>query len=309
MIPVFDAHCDTLFELEHMRLPIGSLGKNCLHVDLERFGKYNPAAQFFAIWGNRQTVPNYDVFSRLYTRFEAEIAASSKVVFCRSAAEAAKAVEKNRLAAFLSVEGAELLDEGERLEEAWEKGVRMITLTWNNANGISGSNAEECERGLTPKGREFIRKCQKFGIIIDLSHISKPRFWDTLEMAERPVIASHSCASSVCNHRRNLSDGQIRAIRDAGGVVGLNLYTHFLGGNSLDNCLRHIEHILDVGGEKTLALGGDLDGCSELPAGFEGVESWSIIYNELVSRGYSEQLLGDIFYNNMMRVVRNICDI
>lgn len=308
MIPLFDAHCDTLMLLEHQRLPIGALGRNKLHTDLERLRAYAPAAQFFAIWGIEQVIPG-DIFSRLYSRFMAELEVNSELMrFCKSAADAEKAAEEGKAAAFLSVEGAHIIDDGERLEEAYEKGVRMVTLTWNNANGISGTCAEDSSLGLTAKGREFVRRCQSMGVIIDLSHISRRGFWDTLELAQKPVVASHSCADAVHKHSRNLTDEQIRALRDAGGVVGLNLYAEFLGGERMDDCLRQIEHILDAGGEKTLALGGDFDGCSELPEGISGVDGWNTVYNELADRGYPKTLLEDIFYNNLMRVVRNICD-
>ena len=309
MIPLFDAHCDTLLALEFAKLPAGSLGKNKMHVDLERLGGYAPAAQFFAIFGMEQMMGGDSVFERLYSRFISEVNVNSeRMQFCKCAADAEKAAEANKLAAFLSVEGAFILDEGERLEEAYEKGVRMLTLTWNNANGISGTNTEDTELGLTQKGKELVRRCQSMGVIVDLSHISERGFWDTVEIAEKPVIASHSNAAAVHKHSRNLSDEQLRALRDVGGVTGLNLYAQFLGGDSMDDCLRHIEHILDVGGESVLALGGDLDGCDRLPAGITGVDGWANIYSALADRGYSKTLLDDIFYNNLMRVVRNICD-
>ena len=309
MIPLFDAHCDTLMMLEFAKLPVGSLGKNKFHVALERLGGYAPSAQFFAIFGMEQMMPGGDIFDRLYSRFIAEVSVNSeRMQFCKSAADAEKAAAANKVAAFLSVEGAFILKDGERLEEAYEKGVRMLTLTWNNANGISGTNTEDTELGLTQKGKELVRRCQSMGVIVDLSHISERGFWDTVEIAQKPVIASHSNSAAVHKHSRNLSDEQLRALRDIGGVTGLNLYGQFLGGDSMDDCLRHIEHILDVGGEKVLALGGDLDGCDQLPAGITGSDGWASIYNALADRGYPKPLLDDIFYNKLMRVVRNICD-
>lgn len=309
MIPMFDAHCDTLMMLEHSKLPVGSLGKNKLHIDLERLGGYAPSAQFFAIFGMKEFMPDGDVFTPLYNRFIGELKANSeKMSFCRCAADAEKAAAEGKIAAFLSVEGAYIIDEGERLEEAYEKGMRMLTLTWNNANGISGTNTEEGNLGLTAKGRELVRRCQDMGVIIDLSHISEQGFWDTVEIAQKPVVTSHSNSAAVHKHSRNLSDEQIRALRDIGGVTGLNLYAAFIGGTGMDDCIRQVEHILDVGGEGILALGSDFDGCSELPDGITGTDGWLKVYNALADRGYPESLLKDIFYNNLMRVVRNICD-
>ncbi|MDD6189774.1 MAG: membrane dipeptidase [Clostridiales bacterium] len=309
MIPLFDGHCDTLFRLEAENKAVGSLRSGELHIDLEGLAAYAPAAQFFAIWGIERAMPDCDIFSRLYGRFVAELEKNSDMMcLCTTAAEAEKAAAAGKLAAFLGVEGAHLIADGERLEEAYEKGVRMVTITWNNANTLSGTNIEESGRGLSGKGRDFVRRCQRMGVIVDLSHISERGFWDTLDIAEKPVIASHSCSAAVFRHSRNLTDDQFRAVRDIGGTVGLNLFTDFLGGDSVEICLRHIEHFLDLGGEKTLAAGGDLDGCYSLPKPFTGIDGWGIIYHALADRGYPENLLEDIFYNNLMRVVRNICD-
>ena len=125
MIPLFDAHCDTLFELEHRRLPIGALAKNKLHTDLERFRAYAPAAQFFAIWGIEQIMPDCDIFNRLYSRFIAEAEENGELMsFCRSASDAEKAAEENKLAAFLAVEGAHLLNE----ESALKKHTKRVCV-------------------------------------------------------------------------------------------------------------------------------------------------------------------------------------
>ncbi len=309
MIPLFDGHCDTLLLLEHMKLPAGSLRKNNLHIDLERYGQFGPAAQFFAIFGMAPKGSDYDILNSLHSRFVAELEANSELMsHCTTAAQAEKAAAEGKLAAFLSVEGAHIIDEGDRLEEAYEKGVRMLTLTWNNATGIAGTNVEEPERGLSAKGEELVRRCESMGIIVDMSHLSERGFWDTVEMCAKPVIASHSCSKAICGHSRNLTDDQFKALRDVGGVVGLNLYAAFLGDEELDTCIRHVEHFLELGGEKTLAAGGDLDGCDKLPKPMTGIDGWAVLYNALRDRGYSEALLADIFYNNMMRVVRNVCD-
>ena len=99
-----------------------------------------------------------------------------------------------------------------------------------------------------------------------------------------PVIASHANSRAVCAHTRNLSDDLFCAIRDSGGVVGLNLYTDFLGGDGMDAVVRHVEHLLDLGGDETLALGGDLDGCDTLGGGITGVQDYPRLYAALAAR-------------------------
>ena len=118
-----------------------------------------------------------------------------------------------------------------------------------------------------------------------------------------PVIASHANSRAVCAHTRNLSDDLFCAIRDSGGVVGLNLYTDFLGGDGMDAVVRHVEHLLDLGDDETLALGGDLDGCDTLGGGITGVQDYPRVYAALAARGYNSALLQALFSGNWLRVL------
>ena len=126
---------------------------------------------------------------------------------------------------------------------------------------------------------------------------------DALFRGLGPVIASHANSRAVCAHTRNLSDDLFCAIRDSGGVVGLNLYTDFLGGDGMDAVVRHVEHLLDLGGDETLALGGDLDGCNTLGGGITGVQDYPTLYAALAARGYDSALLQDLFSDNWLRVL------
>ena len=124
-----------------------------------------------------------------------------------------------------------------------------------------------------------------------------------MRIAKRPVVASHSNARDLCPHSRNLTDDMFRAIRDSGGVVGMNFYQYFLHGNrDIDALIEHIEHFLALDGEKTICFGGDLDGCDLIPAGMEGVQDVHKIYEALQQRGYCEELLQNLFWNNLRRL-------
>ena len=191
----------------------------------------------------------------------------------------------------------------ENLYTAADWGVRFINPVWNNANALSGSCADDPDRGLSPKGRDFIREMGRLGVYADVSHLSDPGFWELFRMTERPIVASHSNARALCPHRRNLTDDMFRAIRDTGGVVGINLYRDFVGGASMDALVAHIEHFLTLDGEKTLCIGGDLDGCEALAAGLRGVEDVPLLYRALEKRGYGQLLLEDIFWNNLRRLL------
>ena len=312
---MFDGHCDTVLMCHQFG---GSFGRNGYHVDLERAGKYRQYAQFFALFGQPEDFPGKDlrgmtfqeIFQAEYDLFCREMESNTEVItHCRTAKEAERAFAAGKMAAFLSVEGAELLDcSVERLEEAHTLGVRSVNLTWNHVNALSGTNLEEPDRGLTDQGRAFVRKAEKLGVLVDVSHLSDPGFWDVAETLSGPFWASHSNARGVFSHPRNLTDEEFTAIIDHNGVAGLNLYALFLGEKpDVDTVIAHLEHWLELGGARNVSLGGDLDGCSCLPAGFTGVESWACLYERLLQRNYPDTLIQDLFFNNLMRVVSEVC--
>lgn len=309
-IPLFDAHCDTAFE---MFFKNQSLNKNSCHIDLEKASAFSPYAQFFAIWG----VPEHangmgyrSIFDNLLSNLETELLRNSeRISLCRSAGDAQKAAAEHKAAAFICVEGAELLNcDPDLLEPAYSRGVRMVTLTWNTDNPLCGCNGKDRGKPLTDLGRAFVRRCNELRIIVDLSHCSEAAFWDVIEYSSAPVIASHSDSAAMHPHPRNLSDDQFRAIVQKGGVAGINLYSELLSGGeaTLDTVIRHIDHYLSLGGWHCVAIGSDFDGCDSLPAGIETIADLVKLHDVLVSRGYGPN---DIFYNNLMEVVNRVCGI
>ena len=158
--------------------------------------------------------------------------------------------------------------------------------------------------GLTNKGRQFVMRAQELRIMLDMSHISERGFWDTLEISTRPVIAGHSNSKAVCNVPRNLSNEQFAALVRRGGGAGINLYPEFLGlGRDIDAVFAHIDHFMSLGGERSVFLGCDLDGIEETPRGISGVQDLGKIYETLLRHNYSEQLVCDIFRNNILKVM------
>ena len=296
-IPYFDAHCDTLSVL-HSRGAEWSLGANAAQVDIDRLSAYSPAAQVFAIWGG-----HYEEKLALLRR---GLARDGRAVLCRTAEEVRKANAAGKVAALLSVEGAEILGCSiERLREARERdGLAMINLCWNSDNALCGA-AMDSGRGLTDAGRAFVRAAQDVGVAVDLSHASERTFWDVLEIAEKPVIASHSNAAALSNEfPRNLTDEQFAALVKCGGGAGLNLCAGFIGlGRDIGACCAHIEHFLALGGEKSLFLGTDFDGIAAVPRGLYGVQDMWKLYEALLERGHSEELVQDIFYGDLLRIL------
>lgn len=310
MVPLFDGHCDTISRC----LSTGEgLGENGGQLDLNRAACYAPYAQFFAVFSNsaRPGPPMWERFLAQTGLFFREMEQNaSRVVHCTTAAQARQAAEQGRAAAFLSVEGAELLDcDVKKLRQAHRMGVRAVNITWNHANALSGSHCDCPEQGLTERGRAFAMEMRRLGVLADVSHLSDPGFWDVLEVTGGPVVATHSNARAVFFHTRNLTDAQFTAIIGCQGTVGLNVYAPFVGRQpDLDTLTAHLEHFLALGGEKNVSLGGDWDGAEQLPRGIRDFTGWLSFYESLLRRNYPEALLRDLFYNNMVRVVSEVCD-
>lgn len=306
----FDGHCDTVL---HCYLTGEHLADSTGHWNLDKVKDFTGVAQFFACFGEPEDMPGralWDVFREEVDLLRREIAANSdRITLCATASDLESAWREGKAAAFLSAEGAELLDcDPCKLETAYGMGLRAVNLTWNHENALSGTNVESPDRGLSDRGRAFARRMQELGMLIDVSHLSDPGFWDVAELAQKPIFASHSDSRACHQHTRNLTDEQFTAIIQLHGVVGLNLCPLFLGEPAtLDTMRRHLEHFLDRGGEDTVALGGDWDGISRLPHGLKDVTGWAVFYEDLKAHGYSGALLDKLFYKNLMRVVREVC--
>ena len=327
-IPYFDAHCDTIYRCEEngrfgaalemeadpakqqaYYAACGCLRENGGHIDLVRGRDFARYGQFFALYWDAKSAPADGMFAqcqRLHKRFLREMDENRDcITHCRTGTEVDEAVRRGKMAALLSIEGADLLDCEERnLETARSWGVRLLNPVWNRANSLCGTNCEEPDRGLSQKGKRFVGQMEELDIYPDMSHISDAGFWDVIKTAQGPVVASHSNARALCPHPRNLTDDQFRAIRDSGGIVGLNLYRDFVGPQgTMEELAAHVEYFLNLGGEKTMCLGGDLDGCEALAAGMQGVQDVPKLYAALQARGYSESLLEDVFWNNLRRIL------
>ena len=304
-VKYFDAHCDTIFR---SYLTGEELYTNGGHVALDRAGVFEAYAQIFTFFYASKSAKKgemLEVTKKMHNIFTSELEKNEKLMcHCRTAEDIEKSASEGKVSAILSIEGADLLEcDPDNIELAEKWGVRLINPTWNFANAISGTHCEESDRGISDVGRAFVKTAEQANIMMDVSHLSEKGFWDLTEIAEKPIVASHSNSRGVYDHSRGLTDDQFRAICQTGGVVGLNFYTDFVGENpTIDDLIRHLEHFLDLGGEKHVALGGDLDGCETTVAGITGFQDVPKIYDALEKRGYSKELMDDIFWNNWLRL-------
>ena len=308
--PVFDLHCDTALALSNPKeSSAGGLLKNQLHIDLERASQLPGYCQCFACFTTpameqwMQKKPE-DVFERELSVIVSQVE-MNKDLICQ--AYSTKDVAENRnngkMSAILTIEGpAGFGFDPALLEMLWRVGFRISSLGWNEKNVLTGSHVTG--GGLTDMGREYVREAQRLGMLIDVSHISDEGFWDIMKVTQKPIIATHSNSRHVCNHSRNLTDDMFRAICETGGLAGFNQCAPFVGDKpTLDTICDHICHFLELDPDgKHIALGGDLDGCDELPAGFDGVQSYPAMAEALLARGVGEKIVENIYWNNAMEV-------
>ncbi len=309
--PVFDLHCDTAFELlGRKNKPAKALRQNDLHIDLKRAGKLDGYAQCFACFTTPIFMEKPEVvFQNELETILAQIEQNADLI---ALAHTPEDIEENRLngkmSAILTIEGpAGLGFDPAKLEDLANIGFRMSTLGWNENNPLTGSH--KTGGGLTDQGREYVKEAQRLNMLIDVSHISDAGFWDIMNITQKPVIASHSNSRSVCNVSRNITDDMFRAICWTNGVVGMNLYSEFLGESAdLDTVCDHILHFMELDPTgKHIALGGDLDGCETLPAGFVGIQDYNSLASRLLMRGLDESQVLDIFWNNALGVMKRCC--
>lgn len=219
-------------------------------------------------------------------------------------------LDPSRSAVVLTLEGADpLVEDPANLEVFYRLGVRMIGLTWNGRNAFAdGQKVGSRPSGLTEKGRELVQRMSDLGVVLDLSHLAETGFWDAFEATEGPLAVSHANARAVHDHPRNLSDAQLKAIAERGGVVGVTFVPGFLckGPADRSHVIAHLEYMLDRMGEDHVALGSDFDGITAGPAGLGDVSALPYLTADLLGRGHGEQRVAKILGGNWERVFRAV---
>ena len=222
-----------------------------------------------------------------------------------------------RVAAVCHMEGAEAIDSRLRaLDLYYEAGLRSLGLVWSRTNRFAtgvpfGFNrSPDIGPGLTRAGRELVARCNRLGIIVDLSHLNAGGFWDVAKYSKAPLVASHSNAWSLCKSTRNLTDEQLAAIRDSDGLVGINFGVPFLredGGRREDTPISliadHLEYIADRIGIDRVGFGSDFDGVL-IPKELGGVRGLPVLIGHLRERGWSAGEVEKIAHRNWIRVFR-----
>ena len=316
---MIDLHCDTLFNcILHEDY---SLRRNKGHIDLERMKTGGWDNQCFAIFVPTHdtaekdgiTMDPYSWYRAGVEAFRREMAANADMIApALTAADILRNRAAGKLTGILTVEDSvPLFGDIRRVEEFYADGVRMMSLTWNYENSVAYPNTRDGEKmalGLKEFGLECVAKMDELGMVVDVSHLSEGGFWDVVKHGKKPFAASHSCARALCDHPRNLTDEQLRALADKGGVVGVNFYSAFLSADSthttVDDILRHMVHIGKVAGVDALALGSDFDGieCTLEMKDCAGAP----LLKEALNRHFTADEVDKICGGNVLRLLRDV---
>lgn len=219
--------------------------------------------------------------------------------------------QAGKKAIFLGIEnGYALGKEVNNVRKFRDMGVSYITLCHNGDNDLCDSARGKGEwKGLSPLGKQMVAEMNRLGVMVDISHAAESTFYDVLACSRYPIIASHSSARALCNHPRNLTDDQLKAIAGQGGVVQLCLYKGFINEEaekaSVSDAIRHINHMVDLIGVEHVGIGSDFDGDGEL-IGCRASNELINITMHLLKEGYSETDISRIWGGNFLRVMRQV---
>ena len=346
-VPIFDGHNDVLFRLlrrggtDAPRAFLEGEGKGQLDFPMARQGGF--AGGLFAIFvpsANGAIGPNAEapsqnassgaalppalelmpaqraVFAMVSLLLRIERESQGRVRVCRNVNDIQEAMEDGLLAPVMHIEGAEAIDPNfEVLDVLYEAGLRSLGPVWSRSNAFGHGvpflcpSSPDTGPGLTDLGKELIGACNRLRILIDLSHLNERGFWDVAAISKAPLVATHSNAHALSPHSRNLTDKQLTAIGETGGMVGVNFATSYLrpdgcqdADTPVDLVIEHLEHILEHVGENGVGFGSDFDG-AKIPAAIGNAAGLQNLVEVMRTRGYGEPLIEKLCYRNWLRVL------
>lgn len=346
MIPVFDGHNDVLLRLMRKAAPDGGAasfldGDGIGHLDLPRAKAGGFAGGLFAVFvpslepdngrDDMMRAAEYDVplptgveltyaqgvaLQMVALLFRIARRSDGAVRVCRDASEIRAGLEAGAMTTVLHFEGAEPIDRDFRmLEVLYEAGLRSLGPVWSRPNifghGVPFRFPSTPDTGpcLTDEGKALVGVCNELRILIDLSHLNEKGFWDVAGLSDAPLVATHSNAHAICPHSRNLTDRQLAAIRDSGGLVGINFATCFLRADGrmladtpLEQLVRHADHLIEHLGVNGVALGSDFDG-AVIPQEMATVAGLPKLLDAFRTAGYDDATLRKLCLDNWLDVL------
>ena len=307
---MIDLHCDTIMQLlDHP--DSGDLYRNTWKIDIEKLQKAHSKVQDFALFINLgETNDPYGRYEEMRNLCTTQIHLYGEhIQHVLSYQDVESVYESGKIGALMSIEeGGVLGGDLDKLKQAYQDGVRLITLTWNYPNGLGEPHCGEQHKKLTPKGIEFVEAMQDLGIIVDCSHLNDAGTEQLGDILDVSFVASHSNAREVTAHTRNLPDNLIKLIANKGGVIGLNFAQSFLGTSPvsrIEDIVKHGLYLINKGGEDVVALGTDFDGIKPNTEIKDASEMYRL-YDAFKEAGLSVEQCEKLFWKNADRLLKEI---
>ena len=304
-----DTHCDTpMFFPKNVDF---STRDQQLLVDLHKMTEGHQDATIMVAYLPQPT-DNPTVFAdNIFDKIEAIVAQNSSYIsIARTPADLWMNKHRGLKSIMLGIENGIALDgKLENLQHFAERGIVYMTLCHNGDNDICDSaRGNHTHNGVSAFGRQVISEMNRLGIMVDMSHAGEKSFYDALELSTQPIVCSHSSCRALCDHPRNLTDQQMRALAQKGGVMQVTLYNGFLvkdGEATIEDAMRHLQHAIQVMGIDHVGLGTDFDG----DGGIRGLANSSELIHftrQLMARHFNEDDIQKIWGGNFLRVMQQI---
>ncbi len=284
-----------------------------IQLNIPKMQKGGIDVAFFAVDVTRAWKNHLSYALDAFGWFDTEVSTNeSDICIVRNTTDIHTAKSNGKLGAILAIENSEAVERSLNILRClYNLGVRSIGLTHNpNTWASTGNDEGETGGGLTKFGIQLVKEMNKLGILVDVSHISERGFWDVLDVSNTPIIASHSNCKTLCNHSRNLTNEQLKAIAVNGGVVGITFVPGFITEDGWQNkppfvkLINHIEYAIDVAGINNVGIGSDFDGGGDL---LQDASEYPRITEELSERGYSDEAIQKVLGGNLLRVFGSVC--
>lgn len=309
---IIDGHLGTIFDVYHGLRAFEARSQSG-HADLPRLIEGRVGCAVLSAFIADRNYPIRGVRAGLeYAEVFRSLGGLEGVKLCMTSTDILEARAQGKVGLILGFEGGEFLDGSiPALRMFYRLGLRVLTLTWNDRNLLGDGAGESRTRGgLTAFGREVVREASRLGIVVDVAHLSEAGFWDVAEMTEVPFVASHANCHALYAHPRNLTDDQLKALAQCGGLVGISFNPGYLGGEenaTIATICDHIEHALEVAGEDHVGIGSDFDTFSGPgPDPLAGIDRLQLLVYELLRRGISGKTITKVLGENWLRVFRAV---
>lgn len=304
---IVDGHCDTIQVALDKKVDIED---ESLSFNLKQAIEKAPILQMTAAFVNPSYENSFQRASNIISHFERQLQKYPNYLLqIRTSKDIKTIIEEKKIGCLLTIENGRAIENKlENVDYFYDKGVRVMSITWNEDNLLGCGALTKYDNGLTEFGRQYIKELNKKGIIVDVSHSSEKTFWNAINTSEKPIVATHSCCYSLCNHPRNLKDDQIRAIAQNKGIIGVCYCTQFLSETQIAGATeiaQHIAYIANLVGVDYVGLGSDFDGLEKehIPTDLKNIGQINNLINALMDIGFNKNEIEKIMGINWLKVL------